>query len=202
MKEERRRGQRLSMQRALAAAQRTLSRLTRLATSLLELSRLDAGASTGIATVGDLAAELAECADRSHQRIGTRHIRIERSVSTESYDDKIITVSATDFARACDNLVANSLRAIGDASGTITLALLASEDGVRVRITDDAGGMDDDFVAHAFTRFSQADYARTGDGVGLGLPIVHGIATAAGGSATIENRPGEGLTVELTFPTA
>lgn len=185
----------------VAAAQQTLTRLTALATSLLELSRLDAGANGGTATVGDLATELAECAERGRERVGTRRIRLDCSVATHGFDDLNVAVSAADFARACDNLVANSLRAIGDAQGTVALSLTASADELRIEVSDDAGGMDEEFVPHAFTRFSRSDYARTGDGAGLGLSIVRGIALSAGGSATLENRPGEGLTVRLVFPT-
>jgi len=183
----------------VTAAQRTLVRLTALATSLLELSRLDARAGSGSASVRELAAEVADCADRGRQRVGGRDIHIEYTVETGDHDDRRIGVAAADFGRACDNLIGNSLAALsGD--GNIGIAFSAAEDGVRLSVRDDAGGMDESFVAHAFDRFSRADYARTGGGAGLGLPIVQGIVSGAGGTARLDNRPGDGLTVGLFFP--
>jgi two-component system, OmpR family, sensor kinase len=183
----------------ITAAQHTLERLTSLATSLLELSRLDSGVGAGTSTVRDIGAALADCADRGRQHVGARDIRIEYTADAGDHADLVLSVTPADFGRACDNLVNNSLSAM-EQSGVITLSLTASSDGAHVRVADDAGGMDEEFVPHAFDRFSRADQARTGGGAGLGLPIVQGIVTAAGGTATLENRVGEGLTVELFFP--
>jgi two-component system OmpR family sensor kinase len=183
----------------VTAAQRTLVRLTGLATSLLELSRLDARAGPGSATVGALADEVADCADRGRQRVGGRDISVDYSVETAGQDDRIVGVGADDFGRACDNLIGNSLAAMGDA-GVIMIDFVADTTGVRLSVADDAGGMDEAFVPHAFERFSRADYARTGSGAGLGLPIVQGIVSGSGGTASLDNHPGFGLTVELFFP--
>jgi signal transduction histidine kinase len=185
----------------VSAAQRTLARLASLATSLLELSRLDARAGSGRASVAALAAEFADCADRARQRIGVRDIRIDYSIDTHGHDEAVIAVAASDFGRACDNIIGNSLAATGE-KGLITLQFTAAGDGVHVRIADDAGGMDEEFVSHAFDRFSRADHARTGTGAGLGLAIVHGIVASAGGAVTLANTPGSGVTIDLRFPRA
>ena len=184
----------------VTAAQRTLVRLTALATSLLELSRLDARADPGSATVAHLADEVADCADRGRQHVGGRDIRIDYTVDTAGRDGLIVGVAASDFSRACDNLIGNSLAAMTDA-GAIRIDLTADSTGVHLRVADDGGGMDEEFVPHAFDRFSRADYARTGGGAGLGLSIVQGIVSGSYGTASIDNRPGDGVTVELSFPT-
>jgi two-component system OmpR family sensor kinase len=187
------------LQTDVTAAQRTLTRLTALATSLLELSRLDAGSGPGEATVHELAAEFADCADRGRQRVSGRDIRVEYAVDAADHDGDLVAVSTADFGRACDNLVSNSLAAMG-AEGLVTLEFVAEATGLHVRVTDDAGGMDDGFLPHAFDRFSRAGYARTGGGAGLGLAIVQGIVTVAGGTVTIDNRPADGVTIDLFFP--
>lgn len=186
------------MQGDVAAAQRTLARLSSLATSMLELSRLDAQPAPGSATLAELGAELADAADRGRQRVGGRDIRIDYSTDEESADARV-SVGAADFGRVCDNLVDNALAAMGGA-GFIALSLSSRGTDVRLRVADTAGGMAPEFVAHAFDRFSRADSARTGGGAGLGLPIVAGIVAVAGGSIALDNRPGEGLTVDVTLP--
>jgi signal transduction histidine kinase len=189
-----------AMKTDVAAAQRTLARLSVLATSMLELSRIDAQATPGRSTTGALAAELANAADRGRQRVGHRDIRIEYS-SDIPESGVTIAVSEADFGRVCDNLVNNALAAMAQ-SGLIELALVAREDGVTLRVDDSAGGMDTAFEPLAFDRFSRADDARAGEGSGLGLPIVAGIAAVSGGDVTLDNRPGEGLGVEVRFPLA
>ena len=185
------------MQADVQAAQRTVARLSALATSMLELSRIDAQAAPGSATLSDLVLELSDAADRGRQRVGGRDIRIE--YSNPPGDDRAVAVSDADFGRVCDNLVNNALAAMGE-TGVIELSLAAHDSGVLLRVADTAGGMDEAFEPLAFHRFSRADRARTGGGAGLGLPIVAGIVSVSGGETTLENRPGVGLTVCVSFP--
>lgn len=186
------------MQDDVAAAQRTLARLSSLATSMLELSRIDAQARPGTSTTGELATEFYDAVDRGRQRVGRRDIRIEYS---DQIDDpsRFVPVSDADFGRICDNLISNSLAAMTE-SGLIELTLLLREESLVLGVRDTAGGMEEAFVPFAFDRFSRPDEARTGDGAGLGLAIVAGILTVSGGNVALENRPGQGLTVEARFP--
>ncbi len=190
------------MQTDVAAAQKTLARLSTLATSMLELSRIDAQAQPGRAALAELAAELADAADRGRHRAAGRDIRIE--YTADSHDPAVVvSVSEPDFGRVCDNLVNNAIEAVGE-SGTIELTLSLSPERGRVRLSvdDDGGGMDEAYLPHAFERFSRESRARTRGGAGLGLSIVAGIAAVSGGTATLENRPGIGLRVDVTFPLA
>lgn len=188
------------MQSDVRAAQHTLARLSALATSMLELSRIDAQVSAGSATAAELASELADAADRGRQRVGGRDIRVEYAIDA-GVSNVIVPVSEADFSRLVDNLVNNSLAAMGDA-GTINLRFTVTGRDATLTVTDDAGGMSPEFVEHAFDRFSRADYARTGGGAGLGLSIVSGIVAVAGGTVTLDNSPGMGLAVRVTLPLA
>ena len=51
-----------------------------------------------------------------------------------------------------------------------------------------------------FDRFWQADRARVGDGAGLGLSIVAGIADEHGGTATAANHPDGGAVFTVEIP--
>jgi signal transduction histidine kinase len=189
-----------SARRDLEAAQATLARLTGIATSLLELSRLDAQSGGGSATVERLAAELADAADRGRVQAAGRDIELD--FEAEVADGSVeVAVGAEDFGRVLDNLVRNSLAAVGE-RGRIGLLLRQHERGVTVSVTDDGGGMDPDYVRHATERFSRADSSRGTAGAGLGLSIVAAVVAHAGGTLLFENRPGEGLTVRVELPFA
>jgi signal transduction histidine kinase len=193
------------MRRDVASAQETLLRMSSLATSLLELSRIDAQSTRGSATVDELSAELADAADRGRLRVGKGEVEIDFTIDLPRADatarHRTISVSAHDFGRVCDNLVNNSLAARPDA-GHIELRLGAADDGVLLTVSDEAGGMDEGFEPHAFDRFARDPNAAASSptGAGLGLAIVSGIVGVAGGHVRLRNQPGVGLRVEIELP--
>lgn len=186
------------MQADVAAAQKTLARLSSLATSMLELSRIDSQTQAGTATLAELAAELADAADRGRQHVGGRDIRLDYFDDTDGSDDRV-AVSEADFGRVCDNLVSNALAAVDD-TGTIALRLSRTVASATITVVDDGGGMDPSYVPNAFIRFSRATESRTRGGAGLGLSIVAGIAAVSGGDVVLDNQPGQGLGVLVSFP--
>ncbi len=190
------------MRTEVASAQETLLRLSALATSLLELSRIDAQSARGSATVDELATELADAADRGRLRVGGGAVQIDFTAELPP-DQRTVAVAAHDFGRVCDNLVNNALAARPDA-GRIELSLREQPNGVLLAVDDEAGGMAEAFVPHAFDRFARdprsPGAAAAGSGAGLGLAIVSGIVSVAGGTVRLLNRPAEGLRVEIGLP--
>lgn len=187
------------MRTEVASAQQTLQRLSALATSLLELSRIDAQSASGSATVDELSNELADAADRGRLRVGAGDAVIDFTVDVPS-SDRAVAVSSHDFGRICDNLVNNALTARPD-SGRIELALRSDPGGVLLTVDDEAGGMDKAFVPHAFDRFARGtERSADSTGAGLGLAIVSAMVSVAGGQVELVNEPGTGLRVEITLP--
>ena len=200
------------MRSEVSSAQETLLRLSTLATSLLELSRIDAQSARGAATVDELGIELADAADRGRLRVGGGAVQIDFAVEVPA-DQRTVAVSAHDFGRVCDNLVNNALAARPNA-GRIELSLHGRPGGVLLAVDDEAGGMDESFIPHAFDRFARdprpaggsvpggGSGASTGSGAGLGLAIVSAIVQLAGGEVRLKNRPGDGLRVDVELPFA
>ena len=96
-------------------------------------------------------------------------------------------MSDIDLGRVCNNLVNKALTAMGEA-GLVELTLAIRSEHVLLRTHDTAGGMDEAFVPRAFDRFSRADDACAGGGVGLGLSIVTGILAVSGSEIMLDNR--------------
>ena len=180
------------------AAQATVARLAALATSMLELSRIDAQTIPGSATLKELSAELADAADRGRRHLGGRDISIEYD-STFTDPDTRLPISTADFGRLCNNLVDNAVAAMGP-HGTVVLGLVQHASDFALSVTDDAGGMDEAFLPYALNRFSQADAARGSGGSGLGLAIVSALVDVAGGTMTLTNIVDSGLEVEIRLP--
>jgi two-component system OmpR family sensor kinase len=186
------------MRHDVAAAQRTVARLSGLATALLALSRIDAQVVRGSASVDVLAGELADGVDRARSTVGAREVEIDFEADVVNGAARV-WVDAPDFGRIVDNLLSNASAAVG-ASGHIDARLVQDRAGIALTVSDDGGGMDDAFLPHATERFARSDSSRGGTGAGLGLAIVAGIVAVAGGKLEFRNNPGEGLTVLVTLP--
>ena len=99
------------------------------------------------------------------------------------------------------NLLVNAADAVqetGRPGGRITMKGTAGESEVRLLVTDDGVGMDEEQVARAFDLFYTTK--EVGEGTGLGLSMVHSILESHGGRVEIRSKKGEGTTVEVVLP--
>jgi two-component system, OmpR family, sensor kinase len=186
----------------LQQVDRSADRLSRLLASLLELSRIEADASDARTPAAEVVAEAEAAADRAEIRLMPEapvRLRAESDVSPEGRS-ALFALSADEVGRILDNLIGNALRAIGERDGSVLIGCTITGEDLTLAVTDDGGGMPEDFVEHALDRFRRDDDARSSDGAGLGLSIVAALARRAGGDVQLANRPGEGLTVRVRVP--
>ena len=186
---------------AIDEARATLARLTRIADSLLRLSRIDAVDDVGSATAEELVDALTDRVDRlrlqSSERMPGRVVDLDFVIDVA--DGRVrLRIPADDFTRIVDNLVGNAIAAAGDQDVRILVSLAVTADGARLAVSDDAGGFDPEIADRAFERFVRGR-APSYSGSGLGLAIVAGLAEQSGGTAVIDNRQGVGATVVVTF---
>ncbi|HEX6116004.1 MAG TPA: ATP-binding protein [Solirubrobacterales bacterium] len=114
--------------------------------------------------------------------------------------------------QALVNLALNSRDAMPD-GGTLTITTENVEldgreaslypsiepgDFVRLSVEDTGVGMDGEVAARAFEPFYTTK--AQGEGTGLGLAMVYGIVTGAGGAVALSSEPGLGTVVSAHFP--
>jgi two-component system, OmpR family, sensor kinase len=168
----------------LVSMREQVARLAKLATDLLDLSRLDAGRLTTAAEIVDLSGLAAELtAEFTPRAAATGHaLDVEYGAAVEARGD---TERILQIGRI---LVENAL--VHTPSGT-QVRLAASLDGHRALLTvaDDGPGIPAEVRQQVFERFFRLDGGRA-SGSGLGLAIARELATVMGGRIELSERGG------------
>lgn len=124
-------------------------------------------------------------------------------LSADRARDCRINADLTLLSSAIIRLVDNALAHAREAT-EVQLLVEALEDGaIRYTVSDNGAGMEEDRVAQCLAPFSQENmsFARSSEGLGLGLPITGEIAKLHGGTLAMQSRPGQGTRVDITLPT-
>jgi signal transduction histidine kinase len=103
------------------------------------------------------------------------------------------------FARVVENLLANSMDALGGGSGgTIEVTwAYAATGGVALTVKDNGKGIPRKVIKRIFEPFYSHGKAR---GTGLGMATVKKIVEEHGGTIDVQSEEGQGTTVTLLLP--
>jgi signal transduction histidine kinase len=159
-------------------------RLTKLATDLLDLSRLDAGRirvehePVDLGAVARLVAE--EFAALAERKGHALDVSVDGGPVARADELRVLQV-----ARA---LVDNAL--VHTPSGTsVTVRAYADREHAYLEVEDDGPGVPVEHAPHVFDRFYRAE-GGIASGSGLGLAIARELATVMGGKVALESAPG------------
>jgi len=108
-----------------------------------------------------------------------------------------ITADASQLHQVLVNLVVNAIQAMPE-GGRLTLSTAASDDSVTLVVEDTGTGMPEDVKKKLFIPFFTTK--DVGQGVGLGLAVVHGIVAGHRGTIGVHSEPGHGARFEVTLP--
>lgn len=106
----------------------------------------------------------------------------------------------TAILRMIQNLLTNALQAVNEVSGEVVAALHRSADGesVIIEIRDDGCGMPEEIRERLFDPFFTT--RRSVSERGLGLTIVHRVATELGGDIEVRSEIGKGSSFQVRLP--
>ncbi|GEL99330.1 sensor histidine kinase [Cellulomonas terrae] len=102
--------------------------------------------------------------------------------------------------RVVANLVSNAVRHAKAGSAVVVGSAVVGDD-IVLRVVDDGPGVPDAAKEHLFAAFQRLGDT-SGTGLGLGLAVADGLATAVGAELSVEDTPGGGLTMLVTVPLA
>ena len=178
----------------LETAENSLERLNRLIDNLLDMSRLQAGA---------LAVHFDRISfqDLLPQVLTSIPILVEDINLSYAPNLPEIRTDPGLLERALANLISNALT---HGSSTHKPSITLSQHGryVQIRIIDYGSGIDLSDPTKIFAPFRRLGDVNNKQGIGLGLALSKGLIEAIGGSLTLEETPGGGLTVVVSIPLA
>ncbi len=168
----------------LAEMRAQIDRLTRLATDLLDLSRLDAGQLEVEIGPFDLASTARLVADefRAVAESADHELQAEADVAVEALGDEL---RVQQIARG---LVENAIRHTPPGTIVIIRAVRRGHEAV-LEVRDDGPGIPSEDQKHLFQRFYRAAGGKA-SGSGLGLAIAWELASRLDGSIELSSRPG------------
>lgn len=188
-----------ALERDIRDASDTAGRLSRLATNLLELSKLESEQAPPETGWTGLVDEITASVDRARVVRAGHELEVVYRIDD---DDPVgrYGISATNMGQLLDNLISNAVTAMAGHGG-VTVSLSRSGSGALITVVDTGPGLPEEFIPLAFDRFSRPDNSRStsSGGSGLGLAIVHAIVERANGTVLLRNT-GNGLAVEIRLP--
>ena len=181
----------------LAVALRNGRRLQRLVNDLLDFASIEAGRAVPVRVETDVAtftAELAGIFRAAAERAGLRLTVDCPPLGRPAYVDPRM------WEKVVVNLLANAVKYTF--VGGIDVTLHTDDEQMVLTVSDTGVGIVAEELPQLFERFHRVPgaTARTREGTGIGLALVHELAALHGGSVSVRSEPGVGSSFAVTLP--
>jgi two-component system sensor histidine kinase SenX3 len=175
------------------------SRLARITSEVIELSRLQARDALRPDVLVDVDEVIAAAVDQNRVVAAAKRVDVAVRASTKAavYGDRALMVVAV------HNLVSNAI-AYSNEGGRVGIGAKVDGGTVEIAVTDQGIGMEAEELDRVFERFYRVDQARSRNtgGSGLGLSIVKHTVQNHGGDVRVWSQPGRGSTFMIRLPVA
>jgi len=183
--------------RKVDLARRNAFRLLKLVNSLLDFSRIEAGRMQAVFVPTDLGAFTAEIASsfRSAMEKAGLRLSVERDpLAPTVYVDRAM------WEKIVLNLLSNAFKYTFQ--GEVAVSLMQVGNVVELRVRDTGVGISKHDQARVFERFHRVENvrARTYEGTGIGLALVHEFVKLHGGEVHLVSDLGRGSTFTVVIP--
>jgi signal transduction histidine kinase len=185
------------MREELLLVRRNATRLLKLVNALLDFSRIEAGRMEIHFEPVDLAHYTAELAGMFRSAIEKAGMELE--VDCAPLDEPVY-VDRSMWEKIVLNLLSNAFKFTFE--GKITVAVKREGDMVNLTVSDTGIGIRPEEIPRFFERFHRIDgaKARTHEGSGIGLALVHDLTKLHNGDVKAESSIGQGTKFTITIP--
>lgn len=173
------------------------SRLSRLISDLLDLSKMEAGEIKLSLRDFDINELIRRCIITLENQITEKNLEIEAEFQKEEI---YVNADSDGIERVVINLLHNAIK-FTPQGGKITLASYRSRGKVYVSVEDTGVGIDKDEINLIWERFYKSDKSRSKDktGTGLGLAIIKNIINEHKQTIKVESEVGKGTKFTFTL---
>jgi two-component system sensor histidine kinase GlrK len=174
------------------------NRLISLVTSLLDLSKMEAGMMTYSLEKSTVAPLIHKAVMEITPLIEAKEIKIETDVAAELPPLKVDRERVLQVLR---NLLGNAAKFTPKA-GKVKVVARSVDGGIEISVWDTGPGIAAEKIDAIFEKFQQgtSNGASAANGTGLGLAIAKQIVTSHGGQIWAENQPERGSTFFIVLP--
>lgn len=180
--------------RFLETIESQTDRLTAIVSDLLQMSRLEGGATTVSIEPVEVAPLLAEVVQAAQPATAGRRVTVE------SPDDLWIAADYALLVEALANLIENAGR-YSTPGGGVRVAAARTGDRATITIADEGPGIPLEDVPRVFDKFYRGVQAKKSAGTGLGLSIAKAMVELCGGTISLRSGP-SGSTFTISAPAA
>ena len=187
-------------ERFLVKIQNQSNRLATLVSDLLTISRLESQTGDLDFKEINLNTILAASAEALKTTCELKGIHIHVKLPALAL---MIMGDAEALRQAIDNLLDNAIK-YTPAGGEVILKLEASDEKIKISVTDTGSGIAEKHLPRLFERFYRVDKARSRElgGTGLGLAIVKHVVLAHKGEVFVSSTVGKGSVFHIHLPRA
>ena len=172
-------------------------RLNSLASSFLDLARLESGRVQFRKSTFDIMDLLHECRNVVESKAEEDHIQI-RVIEPEG--PSMVDADRDKIKQVILNLLSNSLK-YNRPNGSVILKATSTEGQMKISVQDTGMGIPEDAVGHIFEKFYRVrDHETKASGTGLGLSICKKIVQGHGGTIEIKSKLGIGTNIIFSLP--
>ena len=183
----------------LEDARTDADRLLRILDTLLDLTRLESGATPLDRSEVGVSALLRQIAGEAHPFIDNAGQRLAVVIAPE-LNGVILNVDEARIRHVFMNLLTNASK-YTERGGFITLSAAPEEGGfIRFSVRDQGPGIPSESIGRIFERFYRAPNQQKRTGAGLGLAIAREIVVAHGGSISCTSVEGAGSEFYFVLP--
>jgi signal transduction histidine kinase/DNA-binding response OmpR family regulator len=181
----------------LQIVQRNSQRLLKLVNTMLDFAHMEAGRTEAVYMPTDLAALTADLASSfrsAMERAGLEFVVDCAPLPAPIYVDRDM------WEKIVLNLLSNALKFTF--AGTVRVELRWADGHAELTVSDSGAGIPADELPHLFERFRRlrTARARTHEGTGIGLALVHELVRLHGGTITATSAVGEGTSFRVRIP--
>jgi signal transduction histidine kinase len=178
-----------------ASTMEECDRLLEVINTMLDITEFEAGAGKLRMEEVDLSALVREACELFQPIAEDKGI----ALTADTPPNNFITGDVPRLQRMVANLLDNALK-YTPSQGVVAVSIRGEEDKVVISVRDTGIGISEKDLPNIFKRFYRCDRSRSQAGTGLGLSLAQAVASAHGGSITVESVLGKGSIFMVALP--